>query len=158
MKRLKRNAANLTALVTLVALALLIVGCSQSERDSTTDSQAIASEPADVADTTTEQGFEPEYIGGVVDFYGLHAEARPDWTSMTAPLLAIFAGDDAAIPKPAVRSLEAELGRAGIRARVEIRDGLRHGFMNPARADVFDAVAAAESWDAMLAFLRAELS
>ena len=48
MKGLKGNAANLTALVTLVALSLLIVGCSPSETDSTMESQ----------------DFEPEYIGG----------------------------------------------------------------------------------------------
>ena len=96
-------------------------------------------------------------IGATVDFYGLHADARPDWTSVKAPLLAIFAGDDAAISEPAIRSLEADLERAEIRARVEVRDGLRHGFMNAARADVFDATAAAESWDTVLAFLRAEL-
>ncbi len=48
MKRLKANAANLMALVTLVALSLLIAGCSPSERDATTESQ----------------DFEPKYIGG----------------------------------------------------------------------------------------------
>ena len=49
MKRLKGHTANLTALVTLVALSLLIVGCSPSERDSTTESQPGASKTAGVA-------------------------------------------------------------------------------------------------------------
>ncbi len=49
MKRLKGHTANLTVLVTLVALSLLIVGCSPSERDSTTESQPGASKAAGVA-------------------------------------------------------------------------------------------------------------
>jgi len=48
MKFFNKATSNLTALVTLVALSLLIAGCSQSTRDSTTESQ----------------DFEPEYIGG----------------------------------------------------------------------------------------------
>ncbi len=64
MRRLKVNAANLTALVTLVALFLLIVGCSQSEEDSTTESQPGATNTAGVSDTTTEHDIEPKYIGG----------------------------------------------------------------------------------------------
>ena len=48
MKFFNKATLNLTALITLVALSLLIVGCSPSERDSTTESQ----------------DFEPEYIGG----------------------------------------------------------------------------------------------
>jgi carboxymethylenebutenolidase len=35
--------------------------------------------------------------------------------------------------------------------------GVQHAFMNDSRPDVYDAAAAAEGWDAMLAFFRAEL-
>ncbi len=52
MKRSKGNAANRTALVNLVALSLLFVGCSTTES------------PGGGGDTTTAQDFEPEYIGG----------------------------------------------------------------------------------------------
>lgn len=95
--------------------------------------------------------------GAVVDFYGLDPSARMDWGATAAPLLAIFASEDDAIPRPAVSTLEAELERAGVRSRLMLRDGVAAGFMNPGRADVFDAAAAAESWDTVLAFLRAEL-
>ncbi len=43
MKRLKGNAATLTALVTLVVLSLQIAGCAASEEDSTSESQPRAS-------------------------------------------------------------------------------------------------------------------
>ncbi len=43
MKRLKGNAATLTALVTLVVLSLLMAGCAASEEDSTSESQPGAS-------------------------------------------------------------------------------------------------------------------
>ena len=64
MKRSKGNAANRTALVTLLALSLLLAGCSPSEQDATTESQPGASQTAGVAVSTTAQDFEPEYIGG----------------------------------------------------------------------------------------------
>ena len=64
LKRLEGNVVNLTALVTLVALFLLIIGGSQSEEDSTTESQPGATKSAGVSDTTTEHDFEPTYIGG----------------------------------------------------------------------------------------------
>ena len=55
MRYLKENAANLTVLVTSVALTLLIGGCSASEQDSTTTG---------VGGTATEGDFEPRYTGG----------------------------------------------------------------------------------------------
>ncbi len=48
----------------LVALFLLIIGGSQSEEDSTTESQPGATKSAGVSDTTTEHDFDPKYIGG----------------------------------------------------------------------------------------------
>ena len=55
MKRLKGNNTHLTAFVTLVALSMLVAGCSQSEKDSATESQPGVSTTAGVADTTTAQ-------------------------------------------------------------------------------------------------------
>ena len=48
--------------------------------------------------------------------------------------------------------------QAGKRAVFRVEAGVRHAFMNDTRPDVYDAVAAAAGWDAMLAFLRAELA
>jgi dienelactone hydrolase len=54
--------------------------------------------------------------------------------------------------------LKSGLERAGVSASVEVRAGVRSGYMNDARLDVHDAAAAADSWDALLAFFRSELT
>ena len=50
------------------------------------------------------------------------------------------------------------LRAAGKRASFHLQSGVGHAFMNDARPDCHDAAAAAEGWDRMLAFLRAELT
>jgi carboxymethylenebutenolidase len=97
-------------------------------------------------------------IGAVVSFYGANSAIETDFESLDAPVLAIFAGDDDSIAEPTVRSLEADLKRADVRASVQIRAGVQHGYMDDTRPDVFDAVAASEGWDALVAFFRAELA
>ncbi len=97
-------------------------------------------------------------IGAVVNFYGAYPAFESDFANLKAAVLAIFAGDDELVTESTVRSLEADLQRAEIRATIEIRAGVRHGYMNDAQPDVFDAVAASEGWDALLAFFRAELT
>ena len=97
-------------------------------------------------------------IGAVADFYGAHPDVKPDFPKIEAAVLAIFAGDDDAIPEPFVRAVEASVGRAGVRASIQVRKGVRHGYMDDARPDVYDAVAATEGWNTLLGFLRAELS
>jgi carboxymethylenebutenolidase len=97
-------------------------------------------------------------VGAVVDFYGLFDAPRLDLAALRAPVLAVFAERDEFIPAEAVARLEQELRAAGKRAAVLVQPGARHGFMNETRPDRFDAGAAAESWDRLLAFLRAELA
>ena len=96
-------------------------------------------------------------VGAVVDFYGL-GDQPADLGALSAPVLGIFAGDDEAMASPQIAALRSDLEAAGVRAHLRVEPGVRHGFMNPARAEHFDAVAAAASWDRMLAFLRAELA
>jgi len=96
-------------------------------------------------------------IGAVVDFYGVHPEVTPDLSHCAAPVLAVFAENDEFIPPDAVSRLAGELEAAGVRASVRTVPGARHAFMNDSRPDVYDAKAAAEGWDAILSFFRAEL-
>jgi carboxymethylenebutenolidase len=96
-------------------------------------------------------------VGAVVDFYGL-LEAPPlDLAALRAPLLAVFAERDEFVRADSVERLRSELRAAGKRASVLLQRGARHGFMNEMLPDRFDAAAAAEGWDQLLAFLRAEL-
>jgi len=97
-------------------------------------------------------------VGAVVNFYGAFPAIEPDFANLEAPVLAIFAGDDESITQPMVRSLEADLERAGVRASIQVRAGVRHGYMNDSQPDVHDAAAASEGWDALLALFRAELA
>jgi carboxymethylenebutenolidase len=95
-------------------------------------------------------------VGAVVDFYGLFPAPPLDPGALAAPLLAIFAERDEFIPAQAVEGLRRAL--RGRRTSLLVQKGALHGFMNDTRPDRFDAAAAAEGWDRLLAFLRAELA
>ena len=97
-------------------------------------------------------------IGAVVDLYGTRLEIVDELERVAAPVLAILAGGDESGVEPAVESLKSGLERAGVNASVEVRAGIRSGYMNDTRLDVHDAAAAADSWDALLAFFRSELT
>ncbi len=97
-------------------------------------------------------------IGAAVDLYGAQPELLPELERVAAPVLAIFAGEDESISESIVTAFESGLQRAGVSASVEVRAGVRNGYMNDARLDVYDAIAAADTWDALLAFFRSELA
>jgi carboxymethylenebutenolidase len=97
-------------------------------------------------------------VGAVVDFYGLFPTPPLDLAPLAAPVLAIFAERDEFVPAAGVEALRQALRAGGKRADVLVQRGAHHGFMNEIRADRFDATAAAEGWDRLLAFLRAELA
>jgi carboxymethylenebutenolidase len=96
-------------------------------------------------------------VGAVVDCYGVHPGVSLELAGLEAPVLGIFAENDAFAPPDAARRLEADLAAAGKRGVFRVEPGVGHAFMNDSRPDVFDAVAADAAWSAVLAFLRAEL-
>ena len=97
-------------------------------------------------------------VSAAVDFYGVLPHLPLDLSGLDAAVLAIFAENDEHIGAEAVEALRAAFRSAGKRATFHVQPGVRHAFMNDARPDRHDAAAAAEGWDRMLAFLRAELS
>ncbi len=104
-------------------------------------------------------------IGAVADLCGTHPEFTGALERVGAPVLAILAGGDESVAggnesgaESAAAALKSGLARAGVDASVELRAGVRGGYLDEARLDVFDAVAAAETWDAVLAFFRSELA
>ena len=97
-------------------------------------------------------------VGAVVDFYGLFAAPPLDTADLEAPVLAIFAEHDDFIAADAIERLRRDLRAGGKRASVQVQPGVHHGFMNETRPDRFDAAAAGQGWDRLLAFLRAELA
>ena len=97
-------------------------------------------------------------IGAVVDLYGTRLDVVDELERVAAPVLAVLAGNDASGAESVVSRLKSGLERAGVNASIEVRAGLRSGYMDDARLDVHDAAAAADSWDALLAFFRSELA
>ncbi len=97
-------------------------------------------------------------IGAVVDLYGARPELLPELDHVTASVLAIFAGEDESVTESAIGAFESGLQHAGVSASVEVRAGVRNGYMNDTRLDVYDAIAASDAWDALLAFFRSKLA
>ena len=97
-------------------------------------------------------------VAAAVDFYGLHPGLPVDPSRIRAAVLGIFAELDEFVPAEAVAELRRALEAAGVRASFTVQPGAGHAFMNETRPERFDARAAAEGWDRLLAFLRAELA
>ncbi len=97
-------------------------------------------------------------VAAVVDFYGIFPDVPLEVASLQAAVLGIFGSRDAFVSRDEVRKLELLLRAAGKRAVIKTIPGVGHAFMNDARPDHYDARAAAEGWDTLLAFLRTELS
>ena len=97
-------------------------------------------------------------VAAVVDFYGVLPHLPLDFAGLDAAVLAIFAENDEYVGVGAVENLRRALQEAGKRASFHLQPGVGHAYMNDARPDFHDAAAAAEGWDRMLAFLRAELA
>jgi dienelactone hydrolase len=101
-----------------------------------------------------------ERVGAVATFHA--APSDEEWEALApdglrAPLLAFFGGKEESIASGAAEALVARVEQGGGRAQLIPLVTASSGFMNAARPDHHDASAAAESWDVLLAFLRAEL-
>lgn len=97
-------------------------------------------------------------VAAVVDFYGRMPTLPLELEKLEAAVLGIFAENDEFIAREEVEALRKALAKLGKRAAIHVEPGVRHGYMNDARPECFDAVAAAAGWDRMLAFLEAELA
>lgn len=97
-------------------------------------------------------------IAAVVDCYGIHPNVGVDFTQMKAAVLGVFAENDEFVPTERARQLEEDIRAAGGRAHCKVYVGAQHAFLNDSRPDVYDAATAAEAWNDILPFLRAELA
>jgi len=93
----------------------------------------------------------------VVDCYGIQPNVPVDASAIAAPVLGVFAENDAFVPRRAVEALRGQLEAAGVRAHFKTYAGVDHAFLNDSRPDVYDAARAREAWNDILSFLRAEL-
>ncbi len=96
-------------------------------------------------------------IGACVDYYGIHPNVRPVLRDLQCPLLGFFAERDHMTPPTAVAALDAELALLRKDFDLTIYPGVDHAFFNDTRPEVYNAEAAQDSWDRMLAFFRKNL-
>ncbi len=92
-----------------------------------------------------------------VCFYGIPDKAAADPAEMQAPFQGHFAGIDDWCTPDAVNGLDADLSAVATPVQIYRYDRSQHGFMNEARADVYDAEAAELAWDRALSFLGEHL-
>ena len=95
-------------------------------------------------------------VQATVIFYGKVETTREALAPLKAPLLGIFAGRDAGIPKDDVNKFQAALKASGKDALIILNEGLGHGFMNEERAD-FEAEYNKDSWIRLRKWLGAKL-
>jgi carboxymethylenebutenolidase len=95
-------------------------------------------------------------VGAVVSCWGAHPRLEPGAAELTAACLLIVGERDAGAP--AAAAFEGRLRAAGRRSALRTLPGVAAGFLDMGRHAAFDAAAAVAAWDALLAFLRAELA
>jgi carboxymethylenebutenolidase len=96
-------------------------------------------------------------VGACAVFYGGHPNVTPDLASLQAPVLGIFAGKDSFVTPESVAALDHQLIRLGKRHEFHVYPDADHAFFNDERAEVYDAVAAADAWSKTIQFFRREL-
>ncbi len=96
-------------------------------------------------------------VGACVVFYGIHPNISPDLPALAAPVLGIYAEQDALVTASAIGALDARLSALGKRHTFHTYPDTRHAFFNDTRPEVYDEAAATDAWQKTLAFLREEL-
>ncbi|HEX8353881.1 MAG TPA: dienelactone hydrolase family protein [Pyrinomonadaceae bacterium] len=99
-----------------------------------------------------------ERVGACVVFYGIHPKVEPDFETLRAPVLGLYAEKDDFVPPAAVRALEEKMREHGKSIETHIYPGTDHAFFNDTRPEVFDPSAAADAWWRTLEFFRQHLS
>jgi carboxymethylenebutenolidase len=99
----------------------------------------------------------PEEIGAVVDFYGIHPHVHPDYARLQAPVLGIFGEKDGSVTPADAQALADSVRAGGGQMELHIYPGRTHAFFNDTRPEVYDAGDAADAWEKTLAFLAKSL-
>jgi carboxymethylenebutenolidase len=101
----------------------------------------------------------PDLVEACVPFYGIipWADAQPDWSKLSAPVLGHYAELDGFFTPDAVKALEAQLHGLGKEAEMYIYPSVDHAFFNDTRPEVYSAEASDMAWDRTLSFLRSNL-
>jgi carboxymethylenebutenolidase len=100
---------------------------------------------------------QPDRVGAVVDFYGVHPNVPIDPARLKVPVLGHFGTLDGSIPRGKVEELATQVVGSGgmFEAHFYPAD---HAFFNDTRPQVFNPAAAALAWDRSVAFLTRHLA
>jgi carboxymethylenebutenolidase len=96
-------------------------------------------------------------VGASVDYYGIHPNVQPDFTKLSGPVLGFFGEKDKTTSKEAVEQLGNQLKRSGIKYDFHTYPGTNHAFFNDSRPEVYDSVAATDTWQRMTNFFKTNL-
>jgi len=99
---------------------------------------------------------EPRLAACIVNYGSLPTEAA-NLAAIKAPVLGNFGAEDRGITPESVRAFEAAMKAAGKSTDIKIYDGAGHAFENPNNKDGYRPDAAADAWQRMVTFLRAQL-
>jgi carboxymethylenebutenolidase len=97
-----------------------------------------------------------EAVGACVDFYGGHPAVKYDWAGLKAPVLGIWAENDAFV-NPNIPNIESGVKGARVPYEAVTYPGTQHAFFNDEHADGYNPEAAADAWEKTLAFFRKHL-
>jgi carboxymethylenebutenolidase len=98
----------------------------------------------------------PDVIDAVVDFYGIHPKVIIEPARVKVPVLGHFALQDQSVPIASVRTLAADVRKAGGSFELHEYDA-GHAFFNDSRPQVYNAACAKLAWERSLAFLMSRL-
>jgi carboxymethylenebutenolidase len=102
---------------------------------------------------------EKDMIAATVSYYYVMPHGRPDFSTITGPLLGHFGRHDEFVSLADARALEAELSAAGVDTTFEFYDSAGHAFFNDAnRLGTRNPDLAASSWKRTVSFLRDHLT
>jgi len=98
-----------------------------------------------------------DYVGAVVDFYGIHPNVKPDYSKLSGPVLGLFAEKDGFVKPEDARAMEAAVKAAGKSVEVHIYPGVDHAFFNDENKAAYDKATADDAWRRTLAHFQKNL-
>lgn len=105
-------------------------------------------------------------LKAVATFHGNLSPKQPADSKFAAKVLVAHGGDDSMVTMDAVESFKKEMDAVDVDYTIDVYDNAKHGFTNPQadaraaenNADLgYNENAAKQSWDNMLAFMKANL-
>jgi carboxymethylenebutenolidase len=85
-------------------------------------------------------------VGALVAFYGVPALSDEDAAAVSAPLLAIYGGDDQGFPPDLIAENERRLTAAGKPHEIVVYPGAPHAFFNDTRPHIYQRETAEAAW------------